>query len=465
MNYNFENIAGYTQEKEELMRLCEIFNNSNYYIKKGAQLPKGIIFYGASGNGKTLFAKVLADCCKLEIRKIDLTNVKKEGDVCKLIKLAFKSAKRNGSPTMIFLDEIDKILPNEREEYVTDQSKNVLVQLLTLIDGMDSTNTIFVATCNDYNVLPEPLVRPGRIDKKIYVSYPNYKSRLEILKLYYGKTTCQFETPMEEIASLCTNFSCASLETLVNECIMRSDKNNFVSKEIIQQVCYEIMQEDIPKKSCTITDQIAACNVVSKFIVAKALKLKGFVLKFGDETLGNAFLSSALGRYSNDDYDDDDEYYDDEDNDETNDADINIATPKEDFYAHICKQDFLNFITILASSFSAQEIVFNKTYNTFSGDCDNIHRLLLAMLRNGMFGLDLLFSYSITDAVPYPTKYDENIHELFTNTILSCYNLSKSILQKNVNLLKRLTTEMINKQILLDSDYDKIIDQFGGINT
>ena len=57
MNYNFENIAGYENEKQELKRLCDVFNNSAYYLNKGAKLPKGIIFYGASGNGKTLFAK------------------------------------------------------------------------------------------------------------------------------------------------------------------------------------------------------------------------------------------------------------------------------------------------------------------------------------------------------------------------------------------------------------------------
>ena len=60
MTYTFDSIAGYTQEKKELMALCNLFNNRKEYEKKGARLPKGIIFYGDIGNGKTLFAKVLA---------------------------------------------------------------------------------------------------------------------------------------------------------------------------------------------------------------------------------------------------------------------------------------------------------------------------------------------------------------------------------------------------------------------
>jgi cell division protease FtsH len=162
MNYTFENIAGYQTEKEELKRLCEIFNNREKYQKKGAKLPKGIIFYGESGTGKTLFSKVMASECDLEILKINVADAVKETDICKLIKKAFNKASHKKEPTMIFFDELDKVLPNYEERYMTDRSKSVLTQLLTLIDGMETTgNVVFVATCNNYESIPETLVRPG----------------------------------------------------------------------------------------------------------------------------------------------------------------------------------------------------------------------------------------------------------------------------------------------------------------
>ena len=170
MNYNFSDIAGYAQEKEELKRLCEIINNRDVYMERGAKLPKGIIFYGETGTGKTLFAKVMAGVCNLEMINIDLGSMADERAVLKKIKKAFDGARKAGKPTMIFFDEMDKVLPNESEDYFSDHSKAILAQLLSLIDGMSSNkNFIFVATCNDYEGLPAALVRPGRIDKR-YIS-------------------------------------------------------------------------------------------------------------------------------------------------------------------------------------------------------------------------------------------------------------------------------------------------------
>ena len=160
MNYNFDSIAGYETEKEELKRLCEILNHRGKYEKKGAKLPKGIIFYGEAGTGKTLFSKVMASVCGLEVFKIDLGDVENESAICRHIKKTFIKASRRKEPTMIFFDEMDKVLPNDHEDYYTDRSKTILTQLLTLIDGMDSSgNIVFVATCNDYAVLPKTLTR------------------------------------------------------------------------------------------------------------------------------------------------------------------------------------------------------------------------------------------------------------------------------------------------------------------
>lgn len=72
MNYKFTDIAGYPQEKAELQRLCDIINDREQYLARGAKLPKGVIFYGGTGTGKTLFAKVMASTCNLKMIEIDL---------------------------------------------------------------------------------------------------------------------------------------------------------------------------------------------------------------------------------------------------------------------------------------------------------------------------------------------------------------------------------------------------------
>ena len=315
MNYNFENIAGYEVEKEELKRLCEIFNNREKHLKKGAKLPKGIIFYGEAGTGKTLFSKVMASVCGLEVFKIDLGDVEDESAICAYIKKTFVKASKRNEPTMIFFDEMDKVLPNDDEEYYTDRSKTILTQLLTLIDGMDSAgNIVFVATCNNYNALPETLTRPGLLDKKIGIGVPNYSSRVEILKMYIQKSSCKFETPIEDMAKLCSGFSCAGIETLINECILQSSEDGLVSGELFQSKLYEIKNEDIPRGRYSADDTIHACRNVGSFIVAKTYNNGNYILSIDGDTVCSEHFNSVISDYDDDygcDYDDDDEDYDD----------------------------------------------------------------------------------------------------------------------------------------------------------
>ena len=75
---NFDRIAGYEAEKRELQALVEIFNHRTKYLEKGAHLPKGIIFYGEAGTGKTLFSQVLADECALRWSLASLTRAAEE---------------------------------------------------------------------------------------------------------------------------------------------------------------------------------------------------------------------------------------------------------------------------------------------------------------------------------------------------------------------------------------------------
>ena len=285
MNYNFDSIAGYETEKEELRRLCEIFNNREKYKSKGAKLPKGIIFYGEAGTGKTLFSKVMASECGLKVFKIDLGDVEDESMICRHIKKTFVKAAKYKSPTMVFFDEMDKVLPNSTEEYYTDRSKTILTQLLTLIDGMDSSdNIVFVATCNNYSVLPSTLTRPGRMDKKIGIGIPNYSSRVALLDMYTRKSLCRFEMDTKDIAKLCAGFSCAAIETLVNECLLHSDENGLISERLVCDRISEIKNEDIPREKTSLEDAVFACRNLGAFIVGRTFHSGPYILTLDCET-------------------------------------------------------------------------------------------------------------------------------------------------------------------------------------
>lgn len=494
MNYTFDSIAGYKREKAELMRLCEIFNNRGKYEAKGAKLPKGIIFFGEAGTGKTLFAKVMADTCGLRVFKIDLAEIESETAICKTIRKTFALAAKCGEPAMVFFDEVDKVLPNYNEDYVTDRSKTVLTQLLTLIDGMNSaTNIVFVATCNDYDDLPETLTRPGRIDKKIGIGLPNYSSRVAILKMYASRTPCTFEMAMEEIAKLANNFSCAALETLINECILQADDNGFVSRSLLQGRFFEIKNEDILRDTISEDDAIRACRNVGSFVIARTMNGGTYTLNLDNSTACNDFFNRIFSDYvstylmgdnydeddeiseydSDHDYDDDGEGYydefgnyindrddfDDDDDDDVDDVDEKTETPASFF----SKTDLINAITVRLGGYAAEEIVYNDVYDNVKKDLNLIDSMLFSMSANGMFGLSRRFSPVREDNMCYSDAWTDCLYTTLDNVLEECYIKAKAVVEKNEQLIRKLIPILVEKRVIDKKDCEPILYELGGI--
>lgn len=463
MNYDFNSIAGYKTEKEELKRLCEIFNNRKKYERKGAKLPKGIIFCGEAGNGKTLFSKVLASVCGLEVLKIDLGDVENETAICRHIKKTFITASKKKEPTMIFFDEVDKVLPNDDEEYYTDRSKTILTQLLTLIDGMDSSNNIvFVATCNYYSHLPETLTRPGRLDKKMYIGYPDYFSRVEILEMYANQTTCTFEISMKEIAKITSGFASSGLEVLINECVLRSDENEFVSKDLILEKISEINNQDIPRERSKINDTVQACKNVGSFIVASAFNLQSGTLNLDSNSVGNDYFNGMLESIDcdydifdeDDEWDEDDEYDEDDSDDDEN---------EETSHSIFNKDDYLNCIMVLLGGYVAEEVAFNTVYDNVEDNVHAINNIFNKMFNNGMFGIDAIYSLARAENMPYTSEHLNKINSIFDEVINECYSKAKDIMLKNKFLLEEMMNILVNERIISANECERILVDLGGI--
>ena len=450
MDYHFNDIAGYEDEKAELKRLCDIVADSERVKQLGGEMPKGIIFYGEPGTGKTLFARVLASECELNVIKIDVGDVNSGVQICKRVKRAFDRAAKSKERCMIFFDELDKVLPNATEEYFTDQAKTILAQLLTLIDGMDSTkNFIFVATCNNYSALPPTLTRPGRIDKKIHIGSPSYLSRVEILKLYAERTSCKFEITMEELAKLSSGFSGAALKTLINECVLQSDKNGFISKALVTDRILEIKNDDIPRDKSSVSDSIMACRNIGALIVARSFNGSKYVLNLEWKFVGNKFFSKIICD-CDDDYDDG--YCDDDD--ESNGAND---------VCYFCKNDFVNAITVLLGGYAAEEIILNKTYDNVRWYFSYIDSILFAMAGQGMFGLDNVYITQREDIMSYPHEMCDRINKIFADTVAECYQRAKGIIEKNADLIKKLIPILVEKEFIDDKVCEPIIKELGGI--
>jgi cell division protease FtsH len=457
MDYNFDNIAGYEVEKKELMRLCEIFNNREKYESKGASMPKGIIFFGEPGNGKTLFSKVMASVCGLEVFKIDLGDVEDDVKICRHIRKAFLKAGKRNEPTMVFFDEMDKVLPSENDNYCTDRAKTILTQLLTLIDGMESSNNIvFVATCNDYDSLPEALIRPGRLDKKIGIGLPDYSSRMAILNMYASKSSCKFESSFEDMAKLTSGFSSAGLKTLINECVLSSDESGFVSESVVRDKFYEISNEDIPRKQAMTDAKIRACKNVGSYLVGKFINGGGSILNLNDDmsVYNNHFDDILSDVRSDDDYDDYYDEYDEDDEDDTEDCNN----------CEFCsKNDYLGLVTSLLGGYVAEELILNKVYDNMSQSIRMVDSIMVRMANCGMFGLDVYYTTNRNSDFPFKQDRIEKLNEIFDATVKECYEKAKSILENNNDTLKKLVAELVKREILKIEESEEIIENFGGL--
>jgi len=212
----FRDIGGLEEAKEELMEIILYARNPKIFCQQGAKIPKGILLVGPPGNGKTLLARAVAGECDWAF--ISLSASELEGPFVGLgagkIRGIFRQAREMGK-CIIFIDEIDSIGENRNRHAYNRQSLN---QLLSELDGFHPTeNIVLLAATNSLNVLDPALLRPGRFDRHIYVSLPNFKARKEIIALYAQGKIFKNDFEWDEIASMTRGMSGAQIANMFNE--------------------------------------------------------------------------------------------------------------------------------------------------------------------------------------------------------------------------------------------------------
>ena len=288
-----DRVIGYEGIKQELYRIIDIIKDPEKYKKLGVSVPKGILLSGDPGIGKTLMAKCFIK--ETGLKTFVVRKDKPDGDFVDYIRETFEKAAKE-APSIVLLDDLDKFA-NE-DEYHPNAEEYVTVQ--ACIDDIKESKVIVLATCNDFEKLPESLVRAGRFDKCFFMHFPKIDDAKKIIAFYLKDKKVGKDIDVEEIARFMEGRSCADLEMVVNEAGIYAgyeNKKHITQEDIKKAVINKIFggREDVesdPESDRRLAVHEAGHAVLSELffpgkvafisIAARCRGLKGMVMRNKD---------------------------------------------------------------------------------------------------------------------------------------------------------------------------------------
>ena len=226
----FKQVAGLSEEKEELEEIVDFLKNPKKYIDLGARIPKGVLLEGPPGTGKTLLAKAVAGEAGVPFFSISGSDFVEMfvGVGASRVRDLFEEAKKN-SPCIVFIDEIDAVARRRGTGMGGghDEREQTLNQMLVEMDGFGvNAGIIVMAATNRVDILDPAILRPGRFDRKVVVGRPDVKGREEILNVHVKGKPIGDDVDLKTIAQTTAGFTGADLENLMNEAAILAAKKN-----------------------------------------------------------------------------------------------------------------------------------------------------------------------------------------------------------------------------------------------
>ena len=442
---SFKDVAGLSEEKEEVQELIDFLKNPKKFESMGARIPKGVLLVGPPGTGKTLLARAVAGEANVPFYFISGSDFVElfVGVGASRVRDMFKQAKHN-APCLIFIDEIDAV-GRQRGAGLGgghDEREQTLNQLLTEMDGFGANEgIIIIAATNRPDVLDPALLRPGRFDRQVTVNLPDAKGREEILEVHAKNKTFANDVNLKNIAKRTVGLSGADLENLLNEAALLTVRRNkkAITMEEIDEAHDRVLMGPA-KKSHKYTDsekRVVAYHEAGHAVVG--LKLDGA----NDVQKITIIPRGAAGGY-------------------------NLMMPKEETYLST-KKELLETISGLLGGRVAEEIVFNEMTTGAHNDFEKATKIARAMVTEyGMsslgpvqfehqessvfLGRDYNKSRNFSSQVAY--QIDEEIRKIIGGQ----YEVTKKIISQNMDLLKLIAETLLEYETITKEQIDYLVE-------
>lgn len=424
----FEDIAGNEESKEAMQDLAFYLKNPNEYAKYGINPPKGAILFGPPGTGKTLLAKALANECNCAFISVTGSNFVEKfvGSGAARVRRLFEDAKAN-KPCIIFIDEIDAVGGKRNTINSHEERNQTLNELLAAMDGFSNdSGVIVIGATNRLDSLDDALLRSGRFDTKIYIGLPDIEARKNIFKVHFKNKPISKDVDVNSLAKITPGFSGADISNVMNKAGFYAAKNKceFITIEHINKAISNLVVGDEKKNRVGISGKdkkITAYHEAGHAIVAR---------KFAGVNVTKISIiptTHGAGGYTL------------IDNDET---------------SYKSKRELLNQVAILLGGRAAEDIILGEDNVTTGASADivNVTRLLEGMIKkygmSSQFGLlNLENSSNLEKIILHESK--EVIEKIYEDT--------KNFLSDNIQLLHTVANTLIEKEIILEDDFENII--------
>ena len=441
----FKDVAGLTEEKEEVQELIDFLKNPKKFTSMGARIPKGVLLVGPPGTGKTLLARAVAGEANVPFYYISGSDFVElfVGIGASRVRDMFREAKMN-APCLIFIDEIDAV-GRQRGTGLGgghDEREQTLNQLLTEMDGFGANEgIIIIAATNRPDVLDPALLRPGRFDRQVTVSLPDKKAREEILSVHARNKVLDKKVTLENLAKRTPGFSGADLENLLNEAALlavRKNKKNISMTEIDEATDRVLMgPAKVTRKYTDKEKKLVAYHEAGHAVLGLKLDGANEVQKITIIPRGNA------GGYT-------------------------MMLPKEETFNYT-KKELLESICGLLGGRVAEEITFNEITTGAHDDFKKATKIARKMVTEyGMSNLGPMMYDEPSENTFLGRDYTKNqnfsdfvAHEIddeMRSIINSCYDKTKKIITENKDLLKLIAETLLEEETITKEQIEYLVE-------
>ena len=441
----FKDVAGLTEEKEEVQEIIDFLKNPKKFQTMGARIPKGVLLVGPPGTGKTLLARAVAGEANVPFYYISGSDFVElfVGIGASRVRDMFKQAKMN-APCLIFIDEIDAV-GRQRGTGLGgghDEREQTLNQLLTEMDGFGANEgIIIIAATNRPDVLDPALLRPGRFDRQVTVALPDKNARIEILKVHARNKTLDKSVTLEYLAKRTPGFSGADLENLLNEAALltvRRNKKKITMEEIDEATDRVLMgPAKVTRKYTDKEKRLVAFHEAGHAVMGLKLDGANDVQKITIIPRGHA------GGYT-------------------------MMTPKEDTFNYT-KNELLEAICGLLGGRVAEEITFKEVTTGAQDDFKKATKIARSMVTEyGMSNLGPMMLEEPSENTFLGRDYNKNrnvsdtvaheIDEEMRSIINSCYDKTKKIISENKDLLKLIAETLLEEETITKEQIDYLVE-------